>query len=79
VAAAQLGAQRFQFIAGRLYFPVGLESELQLAFGADARKAEIVRECHDAYLTMMKSGDILRCLIHERKWYSFINQLLMFM
>ena len=47
VALAQFGSQRFQFVAGRLPFPVGFEGELQFAFGSDARKTKIVSVDHE--------------------------------
>ena len=44
--AAKLGTQCLQFVTRRLPFPIGFESEFQFALGANARKAEVVRECH---------------------------------
>src|SRR5690606_18250360 len=46
VPLAQLSAQHLEFVTRRLALPVGLQSELQFPFGANARKAKIMNRRH---------------------------------
>ena len=58
VALAQIGAQRFQFVQGRLALPVRLQCEFQLPPSTYARKTEVVDGGH---------GQLQNSV--ERRWY----------